>query len=179
MIADHRLAATRGSDVHGDGFTQHTVGADAQPSRLALVVHRLRRTAERGERIDHGPRSNRRMPLDMNVRDEPTALADDDVRTDHAIGPDGDILADRARFDLRGRVYRCHASGPILTFASLCGALFCECWDPRTTSEIISASGALDLTFASRTRGQCRRFEVPASVAARTLRNFKPKAALE
>jgi hypothetical protein len=46
----------------------------------------------------------------MNVRDKPTAFADDDVRTDNAIRTDGDILVDRARLYLRGRVYRGHAS---------------------------------------------------------------------
>src|SRR5215831_13020723 len=32
----------------------------------------------------------------------------------------------------------------------------------------MSASGALDLTFGLRTRGECGRFEVPASAAAHT-----------
>jgi hypothetical protein len=39
-------------------------------------------------------------------------------------------------------------SGPMPTFASLLGRHLCECWHQRTTSKIIVASGALDLTFA-------------------------------
>ena len=48
----------------------------------AAVLHRLRRRAERGERINHGARADRGVAGDMHVRDQPAAVADHDVRTD-------------------------------------------------------------------------------------------------
>jgi hypothetical protein len=45
------------------------------------------------------------------------------------------------------------ASGPILTFASGFGLSHANVRIKRTTGKILSASGALDLTFASRVGG--------------------------
>ena len=48
-----------GAGVHGDVFADLAFGADDQPRRLAAIGHRLRRRAERGERIDDRPRADR------------------------------------------------------------------------------------------------------------------------
>jgi len=68
VSADHDEAAVAdagdatavfGADVHGDALAQLAVRADDQFGRTAAIMHRLRRRAERGERIDHGGLADR------------------------------------------------------------------------------------------------------------------------
>src|SRR5262245_37805820 len=58
-VADAREpAAVLGPEVHGDVFADVAVGADLEPRRSAAIADRLRRCAERRERIDLGARSD-------------------------------------------------------------------------------------------------------------------------
>jgi hypothetical protein len=45
------------------------------------------------------------------------------------------------------------ASVPVLTFVSYRGGFFCEGQNQRDTGKMLDSSVVLDLTFASRTRG--------------------------
>ena len=52
-IADAgHAAAVLGPGIHGDALAQLAARPDHQPRRAAAIVHRLRRRAQRGERID-------------------------------------------------------------------------------------------------------------------------------
>ena len=97
MRADHQKAAVAdlgdaaailGAGVHGDVFADIAVGADHEPRRPAAIVHRLRRRAERGERADDGARADRGMAGEIDVRQQPAAVADRHMRADGAIRTD-------------------------------------------------------------------------------------------
>src|SRR3984957_8208720 len=88
-------AAVLGAEIHRDAFAQVASGADDEAGRAAAIARRLRRRAERDERIDHGAGTDRRVAGEVHVGDQPAAVADDDMGPDHAIGADRDILADR------------------------------------------------------------------------------------
>src|SRR5690606_8291478 len=61
------------------------------------------------KRLNGGARSNRRVTGYMDMGNETAALADRDMRTDHAIRTDGDVAPDlRARLDPRSRIDRSH-----------------------------------------------------------------------
>src|ERR1043165_518836 len=72
-------------------------------------MHRLRRRAERAERIDDTTGSDRGVPGHVHLRDQLAVVADRDVRPDHAIGPDLNPVADDgARRNAGGGVDREH-----------------------------------------------------------------------
>src|SRR5262245_10781397 len=104
MGADHQEAAIAhlgdaavilGSGIHGDAFANIATGTDHQPGRTAAILDRLRRRAERCERIDHGARADRGVTGNMNMRHQPAAVADRDMRADDAIGADRHVMPDR------------------------------------------------------------------------------------
>ena len=106
MVADLGDAAiVFRAGIDGDVLADVAIRADGEPRRPAAVFDRLRRRAQRGERIDHGARPDRGMPGDVHMGDEPAAFADDDVGSDDAIGSDR-----RVGSDLRARA-RCGRSG--------------------------------------------------------------------
>src|SRR5215471_6740636 len=93
--ADHEEAAIAhagdaagvlGAEIHGDVLADITTGADFEPRRSAAILDRLRRRAERGERIDFGARADRSMAGHVHMGDERTSLADRNVRANHTIG---------------------------------------------------------------------------------------------
>ena len=88
-------AAVLGAGVHGDVFANVAVGADHEPRRPAAIAERLRRRTERGERMDDGARADRRVAGDVDMGDQPTAVAEHDMRADGAIRTDADVLSDR------------------------------------------------------------------------------------
>ena len=122
MRADHEealvadlgdAAVVLGADVHGDAFADVAIGADDESRRAAAISHRLRRRAERGERIDHGARADRGVAGDMDMRDEPAAVAERDMGADDAIRTDRHVVSDRRpAFDPRRGIdhARAHAS---------------------------------------------------------------------
>src|SRR4029077_6046958 len=88
-VADPRDAtAVFGADVHGDALAQLAARADDQFGRAAAIMHRLRRRAERGERIDHGALADRGDAGDVDVADKTHAVFELDLRPDQAIRPD-------------------------------------------------------------------------------------------
>ena len=107
-IADARYsAAVFGAGIHGDAFAQLAARADDEPRRAAAIMHRLRRRAERRERINDGAFADRRNAGDMNMGDEADAGFELDLRTDDAIRPDLHALVNaRAVGDARGRIDR-------------------------------------------------------------------------
>ena len=84
-------------------FADVAVGADHEPGRAAAILDRLRRRAERGERIDHGARADGGVAGDVDVGDQPAAVADRHVRADDAIGTDRDVAPDHRRRPRSGR----------------------------------------------------------------------------
>src|ERR1044072_582795 len=67
-IADRRDPSSADSaGIDRDALADLAVRADDKPRRLALVVHRLRRRAERGEGIDRGARPDRRVTRAMHA----------------------------------------------------------------------------------------------------------------
>ena len=76
-VADFgHAAAVLGAGIHGDIFADVAVGADHEPGRPAAIVHRLRRRAERGKRMDDGARADRGMAGEIDMREQPAAVAD-------------------------------------------------------------------------------------------------------
>src|SRR6266487_4550807 len=112
MRAGHQeaiVADRRGADaVLGPGVYRHALAdlatrADLKSGRPAAVVHRLRRRAERGERVDRRTRPDRSMSGNMHLCDQLAAIANRNTRADHAIRADFDIGPDdRAWRDPRG-----------------------------------------------------------------------------
>ena len=73
----------------------------------AVIVHRLRRRAERGERIDDGAFADGGRAGDMDVGEEAHPAPDLDLRPDQAIGSDLNALSyARAFGHARGRIDR-------------------------------------------------------------------------
>ena len=100
-------AAVFGAGIHGDALAQFAARADDQPGRPAAIMHRLRRRAERRERIDHGAVADRRCAGDVDMGDQAHAACKLDLRPDQAIRPDLHALANaRAVGDARGRIDR-------------------------------------------------------------------------
>src|SRR6185369_4776214 len=86
-LADPRHAAAGNrAGIHGDGFADGAARTDLQPGQFALVAQRLRRGAERGERIDCASVPDRGLRSDVNMRDQIAVGADDDVPANDAIG---------------------------------------------------------------------------------------------
>ena len=108
-------AAGNGAGVHGDGFADGAARTDLEPGQFALVAQRLRRRAERDERIDRAAGSDRGLRGDVNMRDQIAVGADNDVPADDAIGADCCPLADHsAILNPRGWIDRTHqAAQPI------------------------------------------------------------------
>ena len=95
MVADFgHAAAVLGAGIHGDIFADIAVGADHEPRRPAAVMRRLRRRAERCERMNDGARTDGCMAGEIDVPDQPAAVADRDMSADGAIGADRYIAAD-------------------------------------------------------------------------------------
>src|SRR5215475_2034593 len=118
MSTDHEEAAVAhmrepaaifGAGVHGDMLANVTAGADLEPRRSAAILDRLRRRAERRERIDLGARSDAGMAGHVNMSDQGASLADHNIRADHAIGTDCHLRPDRRSLsDAGGRINRGH-----------------------------------------------------------------------
>jgi hypothetical protein len=68
--------------IHGNAFAYLAVCADSKSGRLAAIVNRLRRRAERGEWINDGPLADRRCAGDVNLPDEADAIFQLNVGTD-------------------------------------------------------------------------------------------------
>ena len=100
MAADFgQPAALHRAAIDGDALANLVVIADLQPRRLALVGNILRRHADGAKGKEAIVRADLRRPFDRNMRHQMAALAQFDVRADHAIGPD---LARRR--NLRARI---------------------------------------------------------------------------
>src|SRR5262249_34694263 len=95
-------AAVFGPEIHGHVLADIAAGPDDEPGRSAAVLDRLRRRSKRGERIDRGVAADGRVAGQVDVGNQPTAVADHDILSDHAIGADGHVTADLcAAFDAR------------------------------------------------------------------------------
>src|SRR5262249_6874524 len=128
MGADHEkpaiadasgAAAVLGPKIHGHVLADIATGTDLEPGRSAAVLDRLRRRAERSERIDLGARTDRGVAGYVHMGTERAPLADGDVRTDHAIGADRHLRPDRRSVGNAGswidRGLRSHRALPGLT----------------------------------------------------------------
>jgi hypothetical protein len=89
-------ASADGAGVHGHLFPDGATPADLEPGELAAIAQRLRRRAERNERIDRAAVADRGLRRDVHVRDQLAVGADDDVRADDAVGTDRCALADHS-----------------------------------------------------------------------------------
>jgi hypothetical protein len=85
-------AAGFGADIHGNAFAYLAARADNELGRLAAIVDRLWRRAERRKRIDDGPFADRRYAGDVNLPDEADAVFQLDVGTDYTIRADLDAV---------------------------------------------------------------------------------------
>src|SRR5581483_591066 len=103
MASDHEKAALPytghpaavfRSGIHRGAFADVATRSDNQPRRPPAVMNGLRRRTERGEGIDDGGFADGRDAADVNVGDEPHAVAKLDIRPDDAIRPDFDAIAD-------------------------------------------------------------------------------------
>ena len=95
--------------VHRDAFANVCIPADDQPRCFAFIMHRLRRTSERGKWLNFRARADLGDALDGNMGDQLRAVSDRDFGTDHAIRADHDIGAEfRAVRDARGGSDLCH-----------------------------------------------------------------------
>jgi hypothetical protein len=118
MAAVHEISAitdagnTASSDsagVHCHLFPDGAAPADLKPGEFAAVAQRLRRRAERNEWIDGAAVADRGLRRDVHVRDQLAVRADDDVRTDDAVGTNRCALADHsAILNPRGGIDRAH-----------------------------------------------------------------------
>src|SRR5262249_40062527 len=88
-VADFGDAAVLlGPDIHRHVFADVAIAADDKAGRAALVFDRLRRRSKRCERIDHRARADAGVAGDVDVSNETNAVADHNVWSDHAVGPD-------------------------------------------------------------------------------------------
>src|SRR5436190_24385234 len=102
-------AAGHGAGVHGDGFADGAAGPDLEPGQFAAIAQRLRRGAQRDERVDGAAVADRRLRRDVDMRDQSAVSADHHMATDDAIGTDRGPLADHcAVFYPRGGIDRRH-----------------------------------------------------------------------
>ena len=85
-------AAGFGADIHGNAFAYLAACADNELGRLAAIVDRLWRRAERRKRIDDGPFADRRYARDVNLPDKAHAVFQLDVGTDYTIRADFDAV---------------------------------------------------------------------------------------
>ena len=67
---------------------------DFHAGRRPLVGHVLRIAADHHERVDRVVLADRRHTENADVAKKPSAATDSDVRSDHAIGTDFDIVGD-------------------------------------------------------------------------------------
>src|SRR5262245_26372460 len=120
MRADHEEAAVAhacdaatvlGPQIHGDMLADIAVGADLESRRSAAILDRLRRRAERSERIDLAAWADCGVTGHMHMGDEGAVLANGDVRADHAIGADGDLRPDRRTIGDAGGWIDCDRPG--------------------------------------------------------------------
>src|SRR5262245_58074935 len=133
MGADHEetavadagdATAVLGAGVHRHVLADIATGADLEPRGSAAILGRLRRRAERRVWIDLTAWPNRGVAGQVDMSDKDAALADADIRADHAIGADHRLRPDRrsagdasGRID-RGHCARCsHCAHPITTMA--------------------------------------------------------------
>ncbi len=85
-----------GAGVHGDLLPDGTAVADLEPGQLAAIAQRLRRRAQRNERIDRAAVADRGLRGDVHMRDQLAVRADHDVGTDDAVRTDRGALADHS-----------------------------------------------------------------------------------
>ena len=79
-VADARHAATgHRAGVHGDGFADRAARADLEPGQFAAIAQRLRRRAERDERIDRAAIADTGLRRDVDMGDQFAVRADHDV----------------------------------------------------------------------------------------------------
>src|SRR5665213_226940 len=107
-IADARNAAAGDrAGIHRHLLADGAALPDLEPGQFAAPAQRLRRSAQRDERVNGAAVANRGLCRDMHMRDQPAVGADDNIRSDHAIGADESALADhRTVFDPRGGIDR-------------------------------------------------------------------------
>ena len=77
-------AALLGAGIHGDALAQLAARADDQTGRAAVIVHRLRRHAERDERIDDNAFAEGGRAGDVDVGEEVHPAPELDLRPDQA-----------------------------------------------------------------------------------------------
>ena len=87
---DFAVVLGAGADRHA--FADLAVAADGQPRGAAAVAGRLRRGAERGKWIDHGLLADHRDAGEIDVRQQPHAGAQFDLRSDRAERTDLDVV---------------------------------------------------------------------------------------
>ncbi len=94
IVADTGFhAVALGARVHGDVFADLVAGADDQNRLLALIFQVLRPRSDRGKRKDRGFRPDRRPAINDHMGMELNAIAQADLRADHAIGADAHFVA--------------------------------------------------------------------------------------
>src|SRR6266702_3380479 len=81
-------APTARAGVHGHLFPDDAAPADLKLGEFAAIAQRLRRSAERNERIDRTAVADHGLRRDVNMRGQLAVRADDDVRADDAVGTD-------------------------------------------------------------------------------------------
>jgi hypothetical protein len=90
-----------------NAFAYLAACADKELGRLAAIVDRLWRCAERRKRIDDGPFPDRRYARDINLPDEAHAVLQLDVGTDDTIRADLDAVPNAGTVgDARRRINR-------------------------------------------------------------------------
>ena len=102
---DRRSRAVHGARIHRHAFADDAILADHEGGRLALVAQVLRRVADRREGKDPGPGTHDGVAIDHGVAHELAAVAELDIRPNHAIRADPDIVPyPRLRIDDGGRM---------------------------------------------------------------------------
>ena len=96
LVAHGRLEpASGGTGIHGDAFTDQTIGADGQRRHLAAKLQILRRVSDGGEGIELGAGTDAGSPGHDDMADEFAAFAQNHIRSDMTEGADADAFADR------------------------------------------------------------------------------------
>src|SRR5258707_13350790 len=73
-----------GPGIHRHAFADIAVAARHQPGRAPALLNRLWRGSKRSERINPRARSDGRLPDERNIGEKPAAIADGNVRPNHA-----------------------------------------------------------------------------------------------